>query len=110
MTDDKRDFQKQEFRQPAPPMRGPGGRGAINVVEKPKNFKKAMGCLLGFAKEYMGWFVFAIILAILSVIALVLGPNQLNQITTVIEQGAKTGVMDTQKAVNLCVILMSLYV
>ncbi len=110
MTDYKRDFQKQEFRQPAPPMRGPGGRGATNVVEKPKNFKKAMGCLLGFAKEYMGWFVFAIILAILSVIALVLGPNQLNQITTVIEQGAKTGVMDTQKAVNLCVILMSLYV
>ena len=112
MIDEKKEAEKlnSSNRVSNMPMpRGPGNRGNMGVIEKPKNFRQSMGYLLGFAKEYMGWFVFAIVLAVLSVIALVLGPNQLNLITTEIQKGVG-GEMNMREVHRLCIILMSLYV
>ncbi|MBR5250760.1 MAG: ABC transporter ATP-binding protein [Clostridia bacterium] len=81
----------------------------MRVVEKPKNFKMAIKRLTEYMKEYSFLLVLAIVFAVLSVIALVLGPNQINVITKEITKGAELGVMDMPQVHKLCLILLSLY-
>jgi len=91
MTDEKREANKvgSSLSQQSKP-RGMGNRGNMRVVEKPKNFKMAIKRLTEYMKEYSFLLVLAIVFAILSVIALVLGPNQINVITKEITKGAES--------------------
>jgi len=110
MTDEKREANKvgSSLSQQSMP-RGMGNRGNMRVVEKPKNFKMAIKRLTEYMKEYSFLLVLAIVFAILSVIALVLGPNQINVITKEITKGAESGIMNMPEVNKLCLILLSLY-
>jgi ATP-binding cassette subfamily B protein len=65
--------------------RGGGHRGRI--VEKPKDFKAALGKLALYSKSQLPLILFAVILAALAAVLTVIGPNQLKNITNYITEG-----------------------
>ena len=102
------------------PRRGPGGGHGPGprAVEKPKNFKKAMGKLVLFIRPYIALIVIALLFAVAGVVLNLLGPNVLSDLTEVIqsafvylpEQGLDLALpMDTAEVLRLCILLTVLY-
>ncbi len=91
-----------------PPMRGPM-RGGIRMVEKPKNFKKAMARLSTFSSKYIALLVLATVLAIVSVTMIILGPQKLQRVTDLISYKDETTIMDLEQIFSLCLTLVILY-
>ena len=102
------------------PRRGPGGGHGPGprAVEKPKNFKKAMGKLVLFIRPYIALIVIALLFAVAGVVLNLLGPNVLSDLTEAIqsafvylpEQGLDLALpMDTAEVLRLCILLTVLY-
>ena len=106
--------------QTSAPRRGPGGGHGPGprAVEKPKNFKKAMGKLVLFIRPYIALIVIALLFAVAGVVLNLLGPNVLSDLTEAIqfafvylpEQGLDLALpMDTAEVLRLCILLTVLY-
>ena len=93
-----------EERQVRRPMHGRG-----RVVEKPKNFKAAMGKLIAHCKPFMTIISIALICDMAGVIFRLLGPNQLRKVTNIMTEGL-TGVIDMDAVMSVIRLLAILYV
>ena len=70
----------------------PGGGGRHGVVgEKPQNFKKAVVGLTRYAAEHYVGLIVATVLAVVSTILEVIGPDQISRMTAVIMDGFSPG-------------------
>lgn len=97
-----------------PTGRGPGGRGPggrMQGGEKAKNFKGSMINLLGYSKGYLPYIITALVLAIAGTIFSLIGPNRLQDITDIIQEGfmSPDGV-DTDEVTSIAIFLVVLYV
>lgn len=100
----------------SPGMRGPMG-GRNMGVEKAKNFKGSWSRLIKFSKEYVPAVVVALVLAAVSTIFIIIGPNKLKDMTNVIMQGlpamvdgsAIAGVIDFSALFHTGIFLVILY-
>ena len=63
-----------------------------NNGEKPKDFKKSMLLLFNYCKPYFIPVLLAVILAMISSILSIIGPDQLRKITNLITEGLMTGI------------------
>ena len=97
-----------------PPMRrmgGPGGRRGPMIVEKPKDFKKAMGKLLRYCKRFIPWTIVAVIFACASSVVSLIGPSKIKDLTNVMTVAVQNGsAIDIDFVVNIALILGILYV
>jgi ATP-binding cassette subfamily B multidrug efflux pump len=84
------------------------GHGPNRVVEKPKNFKKAVKEIINYCKPYMFVIIIALLLAAFSSIFTILGPNKLRDLTNEIVKGIMTGINFTNVK-NITVYLVVLY-
>ena len=89
-----------------PPKRGPMAR--MNVAEKPKNVKKAIGSLLAYGKKYRFAFLAVFLLSVVAAVLAILGPNLVKKVTNAILDGLYTGI-DVSETVKTCVILAVMY-
>lgn len=89
--------------------RGPGGR--MQGGEKAKNFKGSMIKLLGYSKGYLPYIITALVLAVAGTIFSLIGPNRLQDITDIIQEGfmSPDGV-DTDEVTSIAIFLVVLYV
>lgn len=76
---------KEEQRPSGPRMHGPGGGGRIN--EKPKSMKKALKQLLHYIRPYYFVLILVLIFAIASTVFSIIGPDQIGNITNLIQDG-----------------------
>lgn len=88
-----------------PQRRGPHGRGA---AEKPKDFKRAMGKLIGFLKPFLIPVIIALVFAVAGTVLNLLGPNYVEDLTDLIEAGF-TAPIDMAAVTRVCVLLVVLY-
>jgi ATP-binding cassette subfamily B protein len=86
------------------------GHGAP-VGDKAVNFKKSIGKLFSYCKGYVPLIVTALILAITGTIFSLIGPNKLQDITDIIQEGfmSPSGI-DTDKVTDIAIFLVILYV
>lgn len=90
---------------------GPGGRGPGGPMvggEKAKDFRKAIGQLLGYCKKYLSVILVAITLAAIGTILNLIGPDKVSDMTKVITDGLRTGI-DMEAVVNIAITLVILY-
>ncbi len=73
----------------------PGRRGP-RTTEKAKNFKKSMLTLVDYCKPYLMPIVVSTILAMISSVLSIIGPDKLKDITNLITQGLMTGINMTE--------------
>jgi ATP-binding cassette, subfamily B, multidrug efflux pump len=83
---------------------GPGAR----ITEKPQNFKKSMQKLIKYLHSYMPFIITAFILAAMSSILSIVGPNKISKLTNIISDGLMTGINLT-KVKNIAIFLTILY-
>ena len=88
------------------PMGGPG-RG-MAPGEKSKDFKKAMRNLINYCKPYLVFIIIAIILASISSICAIIGPDYLTDITDEITKGL-TSSINLEKINQIALFLVGLY-
>ncbi|MBQ8761812.1 MAG: ABC transporter ATP-binding protein [Clostridia bacterium] len=81
-----------------------GGRN----FEKPKDAKKSWGKLFGSMKKYLPLMVIALILASASVVFTLIGPNQISDLTNLIQQGLATSI-DMHAIMDIVILLVILY-
>lgn len=77
--------------------------------QKPKNFKKAWGKLLGYFNKYRWSSIAAIAFSFIGTILLLLGPQKLGDITNLILEGV-TGEMNIQAIQQICYFLVGVYI
>ncbi|CDM68909.1 ABC transporter, ATP-binding protein [Clostridium bornimense] len=85
---------------------GPEAMAAVG--ERPKEFRKTWGKLIGYSKQYWGVIILAFILAILGAVITVVSPDKLSEITDIITEGLITGI-DMESITNIGGILAALY-
>ena len=85
------------------PMGGPGRE--IAPGEKSKDFKKAMMNLIKYCKPFLVFIIIAIVLASVSSICYIMGPNYLSDITDEITKGLM-GTMNLDKIKNIALFLV----
>ena len=97
----------------SPPQRrrGMNGRrgppiGDTNV----KNFRKAWSSLLKYMGTYRKWFLLALVLAFVSTVISLIGPDLLSEMTDIIEDGIFSGKVDMDAIFRIGILLASLYV
>ena len=83
---------------------GPGPR----VSEKPKDFKLAIKKMMFYLKKYMPFIVVALILASLSSVLSIIGPNKISDLTDIIKDGLISGI-DFEKVHSIAIFLVILY-
>jgi len=83
------------------PMRG--------TAEKPKDFKTAIKKLVRYSKPYWPAILVAVILAAISSVMTIAGPDQISKITDEITKGL-TSEIDIDKVVKIAIFVGSLYV
>jgi len=86
------------------PRRGPGPR----VAEKPKNFKLALRKMIFYLKNHISFIIAALILASISAVLSIVGPNILSDLTDVITEGLMTKI-DFDKVKSISIFLFCLY-
>lgn len=90
-----------------PGMHGPGGRmGAPG--EKPKDFKKIWGKLIRYCGKYLPLVMVAMVLAMVSAVCSLVGPDKLSDMTDLITQGLMAGV-DIKGVEKIAFTLVFLY-
>lgn len=78
---------------------------------KIKDFRKSMGQLVSHSREFIPYVVTAIVLAVAGTIFSLIGPNKLQDITEIIEEGLMSPAgVDTDKITEIAVFLVVLYV
>jgi len=87
------------------PMGGPRG---MRPAEKSKDFKKAMRNLIQYGKPYLVFVIIAIILASVSAICSIIGPDYLTDITNEITKGL-TGTINLEKIKEIALFLTIIY-
>lgn len=77
---------------------------------KAKDFKKTMGKLVAYCKNYIPYIAAALVLAVAGTIFSLIGPNKLQDITDLIQEGfmAPEGI-NTDKVTDIAVFLVVLY-
>ncbi len=101
----------------APTMRGPMGSHNMGGGEKAKDFKRSWSRLISFSKEYLPIIILALILAAVSTIFVIIGPNKLKDMTNVIMKGLPAmvngkpvaGAIDLNSLFNTGILLVILY-
>lgn len=101
----------------APGMRGQMGGHNMVGGEKAKNFKGSWSRLIKFSKEYIPAVIAALILAAVSTIFIIVGPNKLKEMTNVIMKGLPAmvdgspiaGAIDFSSLFNTGIFLVILY-
>ena len=83
---------------------GPGPR----IAEKPKNFKDSMKKLIIHMRPFLPHIIIAIILALLSSIFTIVGPNKISDMTDVISKGMLTKI-DMEKIKSIAIFLGIIY-
>jgi len=89
-------------------MHGPGRRG-MNSSEKAKDFKKSMLDLINYSKEYLLPVIISVILAMVSSVLSIIGPDKLKDITNLITKGLFTGI-DMVEVKKVVLILLIIYI
>lgn len=87
--------------------RGPG-RSVPVTTEKPKDFKQTWGKLLEYCRPYLPSVLVSMLLAILTALIAVYGPDQLSKITNLIQEGFM-GNMDMPRITRVGTFLGGLY-
>ena len=80
-----------------------------NKTEKAKNSKKAFKNLLVFGKKYIGWIIVAFILASVSAVITIIGPNKIGEITNIIKDGLFSSI-DMKAIGQLTIFLAVIYI
>lgn len=75
---------------------------------KPKNFKNAMLQLFSFCKKYWPLIIISIVLATISSVLAVIGPNKLKDLTNYISAGLRAP-MDINAILNITYVLIAIY-
>jgi ATP-binding cassette subfamily B protein len=88
-----------------PVSHGPGPRGS---GEKAKDFKKSIAHLLKYSNKYYSLIITAFVLAIISSVLAVLGPNKLKEFVNVISDGFFSGI-DFDKIWTIALTLAGIY-
>ncbi len=83
-------------------------RGGPRIAEKPKDFKTAIKKMITYLKKFMPFIVVALILASISSVLSIIGPNKLKDLTNVITDGLLTGI-DFKRVKTICLFLLSIY-
>lgn len=87
----------------------PRNVGPNRVNEKPKNLKLALRKLLHYMKRYIPFIVIALVLATLSSILVIIGPNKLSDLTNEITNGLMGGInFDSVKSISLFLLIIYL--
>lgn len=76
----------EEKRSMSRPISG-GRRGGRGVPEKPKNFKKALKNMFSYLKPFLPSIIISVILAITSSILIIIGPDQVSNLSNAIFAG-----------------------
>lgn len=97
--------QKMNQKRPHGPMGGPRMGGG----EKAADFKGSMGKLIRYCKPFFIAILIAVCCDMIGVIARLMGPNKLSEITEKLQDGI-AGVIDIDGIVSICWILVGLYV
>ena len=82
------------------------GRNRVN--EKPKDLKLAVKKLIKYLKKLMPLIIIALVLAILSSVFSIIGPNKLSDLTDEIAKGIMTGI-DFEAITSIAVFLLTIY-
>ena len=90
--------------------KGPMGRGpqARFIGGKAKNFKKSIKKLINYCRPLIPMIIFAIVLAFLSSILSIIGPDKLKDMTNTIIAGI-SGKIDLDKIKSIALLLVCLY-
>lgn len=80
-----------------------------NNTEKAKNSKKAFKNLLNFGKRYIGLIILAFVLASVSAVITIIGPNKIGDITNLIKDGMFTSI-DISAILQITIFLAVMYV
>lgn len=99
------------------PRRGPMGHGpGPRVAEKPKNFKKALGKLIGFIKPFLVPIVIALVFAVAGTVLNLVGPNKISDLTNLIQDSFAfvngqwiTVEIDWGAITSVCIFLVVIY-
>ena len=75
---------------------------------KPKNFKNAIFQLFSFCKKYWPLIIISVVLAVISSVLAVIGPNKLKDLTNYISAGLQ-GPMDISAILNITYVLIAIY-
>ena len=86
----------------------PRNVGPNRVNEKPKDLKMAVKKMAHYLKSYMPFIIIALILAALSSVFSIVGPNKLSDLTDTITAGIVTGI-DFEKVTSIAVFLLTIY-
>ncbi len=83
----------------------------MDSSSKAKDFRKSMGQLVSHSREFIPYVVTAIVLAVAGTIFSLIGPNKLQDITEIIEEGLMSPAgVDTDKITKIAIFLVVLYV
>lgn len=81
--------------------------GPHRAVEKPKNLKLAVKKLFHYMKKYVPLIIIALILAILSSILVIIGPNKLSDLTNEISNGIMSKInIDAIKSISIFLLII----
>lgn len=82
--------------------------GPNKVHEKPKNFKKAIGKLLGYDKKLTPFYIVAMAFAVISSVCSIIGPNKISDLTDAITKGLRGGI-NFEEVKGIAIFLIILY-
>lgn len=88
-------------------MPGPMRNKTMMPAEK-GSFAKNMGKLLKYCKKYWGWLIFSLLLGVVGIVAQIILPDKLKEITTLISQGIASGTTDISAVTKICIIMVVL--
>ena len=88
-------------------MPGPMRNKTMTSAEK-GSFAKNMGKLLKYCKKYWGWLIFSLLLGVVGIVAQIILPDKLKEITTLISQGIASGTTDISAVTKICIIMIVL--
>ncbi len=72
-------------------------------------FTKSMGKLIRYCKKYWGWIILSMVFGVVGVVAQILGPNKIEDLTNLIKEGIESSSMDYDTILSICVFLVVLY-
>lgn len=90
-------------------MNTKGGGPRMRVAEKPKDFKHAMMNLIRYVKKFLPQICIAFSCTIVSVLLTLFGPDMLSKITNLIEDGMKSGFVDTAGILRMGALVLLFY-
>ena len=90
-------------------MPGPMRKNNYQTAEK-GSFAKNMGKLFRYFKKYWGWLAFSLVLGVVGVVAQIILPDKLKEVTAIISRGIVSGTTDLGAITEVCVFMLILIV